>query len=66
VLGVVRELAVLDAVSHRGYDDPGFHVKITGTFSGRNASGTMDVLNDPNLGGKCNFGTKHWHAHKTG
>jgi hypothetical protein len=53
-------------VSHSPYDDPGFHVIIKGKFSGRKASGTIDVLNDPSLGGKCSFGPKPWHAHKTG
>ena len=42
------------------------HVIISGTFNGRKASGTMDVRNDPLLGGGCSNGSKHWHAHKTG
>lgn len=53
-------------VSHLPYGDPGFHIIITGQFKGGKASGTMDVLNDPQLGGACNEGAKHWHAHSTG
>lgn len=53
-------------LTHGPYDDPGFHVIITGQFTGGKASGTMDVVNDPLLGGACNLGTKQWHAHKTG
>jgi hypothetical protein len=44
--------------------DAGFHAVITGRIVRRKASGTIDVLNDPDLGGSCSYGTKHWHAHK--
>ena len=53
-------------VTHSPYDDPGFHVVITGAFKGGKASGTMNVLHDPLLGGGCTFGAKPWHAHNTG
>lgn len=56
----------LDYTEPAGGSDPGFHVIITGAFKGGKASGTMDVRNDPLLGGGCSNGRKPWHAHNTG
>jgi hypothetical protein len=43
-------------------EDPGFHVKIEGKISHGRATGTLRVLNDPDLGGACTSPTGHFVA----